>query len=118
MLGGMEEDPKVGDPPLAELVGLHFGLPSNEDTVSCKLHQLLPLAVFFSGFNNLVSFPCFGFVFCAIGDGAGGRGIRLSEKIWSFVVLWTVFLIFFGMLLCVFCGDFRQCGQNVCGEGV
>jgi hypothetical protein len=29
MLGGMEEDPEVGDPPLAELVGLHFGLLSN-----------------------------------------------------------------------------------------
>jgi hypothetical protein len=33
----MEEDPKVGDPPLAELAGLQFGLLSNEDTVSCKL---------------------------------------------------------------------------------
>jgi len=42
MLGGMEEDPKVG-----ELVGLHFGLPSNEDTVSCKLQQLLLLALLF-----------------------------------------------------------------------
>jgi len=29
MLGGMEEDPEVGDPPLAELVGLHFGLLSS-----------------------------------------------------------------------------------------
>jgi hypothetical protein len=38
MLGGMEEDPEVGDPPPAKLVGLDFGLPSNEDTVSCKLH--------------------------------------------------------------------------------
>jgi len=37
----------VGDSPLAELVGLHFGLPSNEDTVSYKLHQLLLLAFFF-----------------------------------------------------------------------
>jgi len=41
MLGGMEDDPEVGDPPLAELVGLHFGLPSNEDAISCKLHKLL-----------------------------------------------------------------------------
>jgi hypothetical protein len=31
----------VGDPPLVELVGLHFGLPSDKDNVSCKLHQLL-----------------------------------------------------------------------------
>jgi hypothetical protein len=118
MLGGMEEDPEVGDLLQAKLLGLDFGLPSNEDTVSCKLHQLLLLALLFSGFNNLVSFPCLGFEFCAIGDGAGGRGIRLSEKIWSFVVLWTVFLIFLGMLLCVFCGRFRPSGQNVCGEGV
>jgi hypothetical protein len=43
----MEEDLDVGDPSLAELVGLHFGLPSNEDTVSCKLHQLLFLALLF-----------------------------------------------------------------------
>jgi hypothetical protein len=99
MLGGMEEDPEVGDPLLAKLLGLDFGLPSNEDTVSCKLHQLLLLALFFSGFNNLVSFPCLGFELCAIGEGAGVRGIRLSEKIWSFVVLWTVFLIF---LVCFF----------------
>ncbi len=41
MLGGMEEDPDVGDPLLAKLLGLEFGRPSNEDTVSCKLHQLL-----------------------------------------------------------------------------
>jgi hypothetical protein len=47
MLGGMEEDPEVGDPPLAKLVGLHFGFPSNEDTISYKLHQLLLLAFFF-----------------------------------------------------------------------
>ncbi len=47
MLACMEEDPKVGDPPLAELVGLHFGLPSNENIVSCKLHQLLLLALLF-----------------------------------------------------------------------
>jgi hypothetical protein len=40
MLGGME-DPKVGDQPLAELAGLQIGLFSNEDTVSCKLQQLL-----------------------------------------------------------------------------
>ncbi|CAN5959561.1 unnamed protein product [Sphagnum jensenii] len=33
-------------------------------------------------------------------------------KIWSFVVLWSVFLAFFGMLLCAFCGPFRS-GQNV-----
>jgi hypothetical protein len=50
MLVGMEEDPEVGDPPLAELVGLHFGLPSNEDTGSCKLHQLVLLALFFFWF--------------------------------------------------------------------
>jgi hypothetical protein len=55
MLGGMEEDPEVGDPPLAKLVGLDFGLPSSEDTVSCMLHQLLLLALLFFGFNNLVS---------------------------------------------------------------
>ncbi len=42
----------------------------------------------------MVSFPCLGFVFCAVGEGAGGRGIRLSEKVWSFVVLWSVFLVF------------------------
>jgi hypothetical protein len=47
MLGGMEEDPEVGDPPLAKLVGLDFGLPSSEDTVSCMLHQLLLLALLF-----------------------------------------------------------------------
>jgi 4-amino-4-deoxy-L-arabinose transferase-like glycosyltransferase len=99
MLGGMEEDPEVRDSLLAKLLGLDFGLPSNEDTVSCKLHQLLLL---FYGFNNLVSFPCLGFVFCAIGDGAGVRGIRLSEKIWSFVVLWTVFLIFLVCFLAAF----------------
>jgi hypothetical protein len=58
------------------------------------------------------------FVFCAIGDGAGGCGIHLSDKIWSFIVLWTAFLIFLGMLLCVFCGRFCGSGQNVCGEGV
>jgi hypothetical protein len=46
----MEEDPDVGDLPLAELVGLHFGLPSNEDTVSCKLHHLLLLALLFFWF--------------------------------------------------------------------
>jgi len=57
MLGGMEEDPEVADPPLVELVGFYFGLPSNEDTVSCKLHQLLLLLFVFFGFNNLVSFP-------------------------------------------------------------
>ncbi len=108
----------MGDPPLAKLVGLHFGFPSNEDTVSCTLHQLLLLALFFSGLNNLIAFPCLGFVFCAVVDGARGCGIRLSEKIWLFVVLWTVFFIFFGMLLCVFCGRFRLTGQNVCGEGV
>jgi hypothetical protein len=96
MLGGMEEDPEVRDPLLAKLLRLDFGLPSNGDTVICKLHQLLLL---FSGFNNLVSFPCPGFEFCAIGDGARVRGIRLSEKIWLFVVLWTVFLIF---LVCFF----------------
>jgi hypothetical protein len=45
MLGGMEEDLKVGDPSLVELVGLHFGLPFNEDIVSCKLHQMLLLAL-------------------------------------------------------------------------
>jgi hypothetical protein len=50
MLGGMEEDPKVGDPPLAELAGLQFGLLSNEDTVSCKLQQLLLLALLFFWF--------------------------------------------------------------------
>jgi len=94
MLGGMEEDPEVGDPPLAKLVGLHFGFPSNEDTVSCTLHQLLLLALFFSGLNNLIAFPCLGFVFCAVVDGARGCGIRLSEKIWLFVVLWTVFYFF------------------------
>jgi len=81
MLGGIEEDPEVADLSLVELVGLYFGLPSNEDTVSCKLHQLLLLLSFFSGFNNLVSFPCFDFVFCAVGDGARGWGIRLFEKI-------------------------------------
>jgi hypothetical protein len=118
MLGGMEEDPEVGDRSLAKLAGLDFGLPSNEDTVSCKLHQLLLLALLFSGFNNLVSFPCLGFQFCATGDGARGHRICLSEKIWSFVVLWTVFLIFLGMLLCVFCGRFRPNGQSVCGEGL
>ncbi len=96
MLGGMEEDPEVRDPLLAKLLGLEFGLPSNEDTLSCKLHQLFLL---FSGFNNLVSFPCLGLEFCAVGDGVGVRGIRLSEKIWSFVVLWTVFLI---LLVCFF----------------
>jgi hypothetical protein len=47
----MEDDPKVGDTPLAELVVLHFGLPSNEDTVSCKLQQLLLLAFLFSWFK-------------------------------------------------------------------
>jgi hypothetical protein len=57
MLGRMEEDPDVGDPPLAKLVGLDFGLSSSEDTVSCKLHQLLLLALLFFSFNNLVS-PC------------------------------------------------------------
>jgi hypothetical protein len=56
MLGGMEEVPEVGDLPLAKLVGLDFGLPSSEDTVSCMLHQLLLLALLFFGFNNLVSF--------------------------------------------------------------
>jgi hypothetical protein len=50
MLGGMEEDPKVGDSPLEELVGLHFGLPSNEDTISCKLQQLFLLVFFFFWF--------------------------------------------------------------------
>ncbi|KAH8960821.1 hypothetical protein BDL97_05G017200 [Sphagnum fallax] len=44
----MEEDPKVGDPPLAELAGLQFGLLSNEGTGSCKLQQLLLLALLFS----------------------------------------------------------------------
>ncbi len=78
MLGGMEEDPEVGDPPLAKLVRLDFGLRSSEDTVSCMLHQLLLLALLFFGFNNLVSFPCLGFVFCAIGDGAGGCGIIVT----------------------------------------
>jgi hypothetical protein len=58
MLGGMEGDPEVGDPLLAKLLGLDVGLPSNEDTVSCKLHQLL-LALLFFGFNNLVSLPRF-----------------------------------------------------------
>jgi len=43
----MEEDLDVGDPPLVELVGLHFGLPSDKDNVSCKLHQLLLLALLF-----------------------------------------------------------------------
>jgi hypothetical protein len=71
------------------------------------------LCFFFSGFNNLVSFPCLGFVFCAIGEGVRGCEIRLFEKIWSFVVLWSVFLIFLGMLLCVFCGHFCRNGQNV-----
>jgi hypothetical protein len=118
MLGGMEEDPEVGDSPLAKLVGLHFGFPSNEDTVSCNFHQLLLLVFFFFGFNNLIAFPCLDFIFCALVDGAGGCGMRLSEKIWSFVVLWTVFLIFFGMLLCVFCGRFCQSGQNVCSQRV
>ncbi len=42
------------------------------------------LLFFFSSFNDLVSFPCLGFVFCAIGDSVVGRGIRLSDKIWSF----------------------------------
>jgi len=115
----MEEDLDVGDLSLAKLVGLHFGLPSNEDTISCKLHQLLLLALlFFSSFNNLVFFPYLGFVFWAIGDDAKGCGIHFSEKIWSFVVLWIGFLVFFGMLLCVFCLRFRQNGQNVCDEGV
>jgi hypothetical protein len=109
MLGGMEDDPKVGGQPLAELAGLQFCLLSNEDTVSCKLHSCF----FFSGFNNSVSFPSLGFGFCAFGEGAGGRGIRLSEKIWSFVVLWSVFLVFLGMLLSVFCGRFRWSDQNV-----
>ncbi len=72
------EDPEVGDPPLAKLVGLDFGLRSSEDTVSWMLHQLLLLALLFFGFNNLVSFPCLGFVFCAIGDGAGGCGIIVT----------------------------------------
>jgi hypothetical protein len=40
MLGNMEEDPKVGDPPLAELVRLHFGLPSNKDIVSSLEEKL------------------------------------------------------------------------------
>ncbi len=61
MLGGMEEDPEVGGPPLAKLVGLDFGLPSNKDTVSCKLHRLLLLPLLFSDFNNLIFFPCLGF---------------------------------------------------------
>jgi hypothetical protein len=108
-MGGMDEDSKVGDPPLAELAGLQFGLLSKEDTVSCKFQQCF----FFSCFNNLVSFPFLGFVLCAVGEGAGGRGIRLCEKIWSFFVLWSVFLVFFGMLLSVFCGRFRRSGQNV-----
>jgi len=71
MLGGMEEDPEVGDPPLAKLaklVGLHFGFPSNKDTVSCTLHQLLLLALLFSGLNSLIAFPCLGFVFCVVVD--------------------------------------------------
>jgi hypothetical protein len=41
MLGGMEQDPEVGDPPLAELVGLHFGLPSNEDTVKLQASSVV-----------------------------------------------------------------------------
>jgi hypothetical protein len=81
MLGGMEQDPEVGDPPLAKLVGLHFGFPSNEDTVSCNFHQLLLLALLFSGFNNLIAFPCLGFIFCALVDDAGWCGMCLSEKI-------------------------------------
>jgi hypothetical protein len=51
MLGGMEEDPEVGDSPLAKLVGLHFGFPSNEDIVSCNFHQLLLLVFFFFWFQ-------------------------------------------------------------------
>jgi len=47
----MEEDLDVGDSLLAELVGLHFGLASNEDTISCKLHQLFFLAFFFFRFQ-------------------------------------------------------------------
>jgi len=39
MLGGMEEDPKVGDPPLAELAGLQFGLLSNEDTLAMSVFE-------------------------------------------------------------------------------
>jgi hypothetical protein len=48
MLGGMEEDPEVGDPQLAKLVGLNFGLLSSKDTVSCN--QLLLLALHFFWF--------------------------------------------------------------------
>ncbi len=64
-------------------------------------------------FNNLVFFPCLGFVFCVIGEGVGGHRIRLSEKIWSVVMLWNVFLVFFNMHFCVFYGRFCQSGQIV-----
>ncbi|CAK9860164.1 unnamed protein product [Sphagnum jensenii] len=39
MLGGMVEDPEVGDPPLAKLVGLDFGLPSSEDTLAMSVFE-------------------------------------------------------------------------------
>ncbi|CAM6034550.1 unnamed protein product [Sphagnum compactum] len=39
MLGGMEEDPEVGEPPLAKFVGLDFGLPSNEDTLAMSVFE-------------------------------------------------------------------------------
>jgi len=54
----------------------------------------------------LVSFPCLGFVFCAVGEGAGGRGISLSEKIWS-LRLGVYFLTGDGTR-CSSCGAFTK----------
>jgi hypothetical protein len=72
---------------------------------------LLLLVLLFSGLNNLVSLPRFWIL--RYWWSCGGRGICLSEKIWSFVVLWTVFLIFFGYaslrLLWTFSSQWSKC---------
>jgi len=47
-----------------------------------------------------------------------GAEYVFSKKIWSFVVLWTVFLfIFIYASLCLLC-TFSSEWSNVCGEGV
>jgi hypothetical protein len=65
---------------------------------------LLLLLFFFFGFNNLVSFPWPGFVFCAVGDDARGRGIRLSRKFGHLLCCGLCFL-FFSICFFVSCVD-------------
>jgi hypothetical protein len=59
MLGGMEENPKVGDSSQAKLARLQFGLLSNEDTISYKFQQLFLFALLFIVMTFLVR-ECYG----------------------------------------------------------